>query len=86
MINVKDQIIEQLDLLPETVLLQLYDLIQILKRSAAPINSNTGLIKTPSAEDDPLIGLFAGSPDLAMRSEEVLAEETDAHSGWTWKS
>jgi len=25
---------------------------------------------TPSLEEDPLIGLFSGSPDLATRSEE----------------
>ncbi|MEZ4707026.1 MAG: hypothetical protein R3A44_07475 [Caldilineaceae bacterium] len=85
MLNVKDQIIEQLDLLPEIVLLQLYDLIQILKRSALK-NGNTHSIQTQPAEDDPLIGLFTGSPDLATRAEEILAEGADSHSGWTWKS
>jgi hypothetical protein len=34
---------------------------------------------------DPLVGLFAGSPDLAEKSEEILAEEVNSHSGWTWK-
>ncbi len=34
---------------------------------------------------DPLIGLFQGSADLATKSEEILEEEIQEHSGWTWK-
>lgn len=33
---------------------------------------------------DPLIGLFAGSPDLATQSEEILHQDLTAQ-GWTWK-
>lgn len=33
---------------------------------------------------DPLIGLFAGSPDLATRSEEILHQDLTLQ-GWTWK-
>ncbi len=40
---------------------------------------------TPSLEEDPLIGLSSGSPDLATRSEEILEEEINQTSGWTWK-
>jgi hypothetical protein len=35
--------------------------------------------------DDPLIGLFSGSPDLATQSEDVLKQSIAAASGWTWK-
>ncbi len=35
---------------------------------------------------DPLIGLFSGAPDLATRSEEILQQDIDTTSGWTWKS
>lgn len=35
--------------------------------------------------DDPLIGLFAGSPDLATQSENILQQEITQKSGWTWK-
>lgn len=35
-------------------------------------------------EPDPLIGLFAGSPNLATQSEEILQQEITS-SGWTWK-
>lgn len=35
--------------------------------------------------DDPLIGLFAGSPDLATQSENILQQEIIQNSGWTWK-
>jgi predicted DNA-binding protein len=36
-------------------------------------------------DDDPLIGLFAGSPDLATQSEDILQQSIDNTSGWTWK-
>jgi hypothetical protein len=35
--------------------------------------------------DDPLIGLFSGSPDLATQSEDILEQSIAATSGWTWK-
>ncbi len=35
--------------------------------------------------EDPLVGLFAGSPDLATRSKEILKQDVDAVSGFTWK-
>jgi hypothetical protein len=36
-------------------------------------------------DDDPLIGLFSGSSNLATRSEEILQQSITATSGWTWK-
>lgn len=39
----------------------------------------------PSIADDPLIGLFSGSPDLATQSEEMLQDQMNETSGWTWK-
>jgi hypothetical protein len=36
-------------------------------------------------DDDPLIGLFAGSPDLATQSEDILQRSITETSGWTWK-
>jgi hypothetical protein len=36
-------------------------------------------------DDDPLIGLFAGSPDLATQSEDILQQSITKTSGWTWK-
>ncbi|MEM8808908.1 MAG: hypothetical protein AAGF01_23060 [Cyanobacteria bacterium P01_G01_bin.38] len=36
--------------------------------------------------EDPLIGLFEGSPDLATQSEDILAQEVNSASGFTWKS
>lgn len=34
---------------------------------------------------DPLVGMFAGSPDLATKSETILQAEIREKSGWTWK-
>jgi hypothetical protein len=36
-------------------------------------------------DDDPLIGLFAGSPNLADHAEDILQQEITSASGWTWK-
>lgn len=38
-----------------------------------------------NVENDPLIGLFSGSSDLAARSEDILQQEIKGRSGWTWK-
>jgi hypothetical protein len=35
--------------------------------------------------DDPLIGLFSGSPHLATQSEDILQQSITLTSGWTWK-
>lgn len=37
------------------------------------------------AVPDPLIGLFAATPDLAIKSEDILQDEVTEKSGWTWK-
>ncbi|MBD2386960.1 hypothetical protein [Cylindrospermum sp. FACHB-282] len=37
------------------------------------------------AVSDPLIGLFAATPDLAINSEDILQSEVTEKSGWTWK-
>lgn len=40
---------------------------------------------TASIEEDPLIGLFSGSSNLATHAEEILHEGISQPSGWTWK-
>lgn len=42
-------------------------------------------IPQPPQTADPLIGLFAGSPDLADRAVDILQQEINSTSGWTWK-
>lgn len=79
MVSIKEQIVEQLDFLPETILIQVV-------RGTVPTNGVTGTDKPTSIDNDPLVGSFAGSPDLAYPSEEILTEDIDPHSGWTWKT
>ncbi|MGK7892020.1 MAG: hypothetical protein AB4042_22045 [Leptolyngbyaceae cyanobacterium] len=38
-----------------------------------------------SVEDDPIVGLYEGSPDLSQRDEEILLQEIKPGSGWTCK-
>ena len=49
------------------------------------VASNAVAVQSEPAED-PLIGLFDGSPDLATRSEEIPAKEVQSASGFTWKA
>ena len=42
-------------------------------------------LETINSDSDPLVGLFAGSPDLSTNSEEILQQEINEKSGWTWK-
>jgi hypothetical protein len=42
-------------------------------------------LQIQALDDDPLIGLFAGSPDLATQSEDILQRSITETSGWTWK-
>lgn len=41
--------------------------------------------KRTTDDSDPLVGLFASSPDLATQSENILQQEITKRSGWTWK-
>ncbi|MFZ9738789.1 MAG: hypothetical protein ACO3EZ_12345 [Prochlorotrichaceae cyanobacterium] len=36
-------------------------------------------------EDDPIVGLYEGSPDLSVRDEDILLSEIQTNSGWTCK-
>lgn len=38
-----------------------------------------------TTDSDPLVGLFASSPDLATQSESILQQEITQKSGWTSK-
>jgi hypothetical protein len=41
--------------------------------------------KVVSIQEDPLIGLFSGSSNLAETSEEILEQEIHDNAGWSWK-
>lgn len=43
-------------------------------------------LEVPDLESDPLVGLFAGSPNLASDAENQLQQEMTQTSGWTWKN
>ena len=46
----------------------------------------TQLLETvDNAVSDPLIGLFAATPNLSINSEDILQQEITKESGWTWK-
>ena len=68
--------------LPDTYLDELAEFIEYLFWKHQSAKESVEML---SIEDDPIVGLFAGEPDLAEKSEEILAQEITNTSGWTWK-
>lgn len=59
---------------------------QLMQTASQKLQASSDPVSTEhETADDPLIGLFAGSPDLAERAEEILDEEVQPASGFTWK-
>ena len=85
MISIKEQIVEQLDLLPEPILVQILNFVKVFKRTETS-NGTAHMTESSLAPHDPLVGLYAGSPDLASCAEEILEQEITSTSGWTWKN
>lgn len=38
-----------------------------------------------SIDEDPIVGFYSGSPDIATNAENILAAEIQPKSGWTNK-
>ena len=62
--------------LPPELANQDLDFIIIYQPTLDPPSSDT---------PDPLIGLFSGSPNLAIDSEDILQNTIQSQTGWTWK-
>lgn len=58
---------------------------QLMQTARQKLQTASEPTQTPPDTEDPLIGLFSGSVDLATRSEEILEQEIDSDSGFTWK-
>ncbi|MGA9379825.1 MAG: hypothetical protein WBV73_13765 [Phormidium sp.] len=61
--------------------------LQLLEDLAALVRQRVRSDRQQVSEltSDPLVGLFAGSIDLATKSEDILQQEITEKSGWTWK-
>lgn len=92
--ELRQTIHQEIDHLSEQALDQVLEFIHQVSQSQTkseidPLADFIGQVDhgnlSKNIDQDPLVGLFAGSPDLAEKSEEILAEEVNNHSGWTWK-
>ncbi len=74
--------------LPEHLADQDLEVIVIYQPVESVVQSNKveEVERLEESQSDPLVGLFAGSPELAIRSEDILQQEIDQKSGWTWKA
>lgn len=78
------QLHQDIDSLPNEAQGLLFDFVQILKKRylvSAQKEASQDRVET----SDPLVGLFAGSPNLAMQAEEILEAEITSKSGWSCK-
>ncbi|MBO1351677.1 MAG: hypothetical protein EBE86_031860 [Hormoscilla sp. GUM202] len=67
---------------PEAIVTEIVNIY--LERQPLAIG-DLGLRSAHATRSDPLVGMFAGSPDLATKSETILQAEIREKSGWTWK-
>jgi hypothetical protein len=59
---------------------------QLMQAAIQNLQISTDTAPTqPEVTEDLLIGLFASSPDLATRSQDILEQEINSVSGFTWK-
>ncbi len=58
---------------------------QLMQAARQKLQTDSEPAQIPPDTEDPLIGLFSGSVDLATRSEEILEQEINSGSGFTWK-
>lgn len=67
--------------MPEQLANQDIELILVYQ----PIESPDSPDEPLPTQEDPLIGLFSGSPDLATQAETILEQNITPTSGFTWK-
>jgi len=77
--NIKTQIINQLDQLPPKLLGTVNDFVAFLLTRSSSSEASTAT----AIEDDPIVGLIKGSPELATNAEEILKTEIQSDSGWS---
>jgi len=79
------QLHQDIDSLPNEAQGLLFDFVQILKKRYLVSTQNLSLTIQKEVSQDPLVGLFSGSPNLAIESEEILEAEITSKSGWSCK-
>ncbi|MCL1492750.1 MAG: hypothetical protein M1G31_18605 [Pseudanabaena sp. Salubria-1] len=78
------QIHQDIDSLPNEAQGLLFDFVQILKKRYL-VSIQKEVSQDRAEASDPLVGLFAGSPNLSMDAEEILKSEITSKSGWSCK-
>ena len=79
--DIKSQIAQKVDKLPPNLLAVANNFLESLLAESQQVPS---VIETET-DEDPLIGLIDGSPNLAANAEDILREEIKSGSGWTWR-
>lgn len=80
--DVKSQIAEKLNQIPPSRWNIVNDFLSALLTELQLPSPKTDVI---DEDDDPLIGLIGGSPELSNNAEDILREEIKPGSGWSWR-
>lgn len=67
------------------VALQNHQSLETLLDEAIQQYLQTNPITEPTLNDDPLVGLYSGTPNLSTQAEDILNSEVQSASGLTWK-
>ncbi|NEO88020.1 MAG: hypothetical protein F6J87_27755 [Spirulina sp. SIO3F2] len=67
------------------VALQKHQSLETLLDEAIQQYLQTNPLAEPDLADDPLIGLYNGTPNLSTQAEDILNSEIQTASGLTWK-
>ena len=66
--------------------MQLVSQLMQLVTQKLPFPGQTAEDVTPlNIEDDPIVGMFAGAPNLSTEAKDILTQEICSPSGLTWK-
>lgn len=78
--DIKRQITQKVDRLPPNLLAVANDFLESLLAESQQESPTP-----PEVDNDPLIGLIDGSPNLAANAEDILRKDIKSGSGWTWR-
>jgi hypothetical protein len=85
--SIQDQLIQEIRKTPASLQQQILDFVRFLNQHhSRPTQENIEHHELLSVEDDPIVGIYAGSPNLSEQSEDILEADIQTESGWTWKA
>lgn len=85
--SIQDQLIQEIRKTPVSLQQQVLDFVRFLNQQhSRPAQEDIQYHEPLSVEDDQIVGIYEGSPNLSEQSEDILEVDIQTESGWTWKA